>query len=142
MGPSFLHGLILSIASFGILFGFYLWTGWAGLKLNNPPKNSDDTLGSHQDEPDFWPLIVSKFGLFLALSLMGGIVGFIEELVFRGFFTGRLTLCLDVWQAGLLASLIFALLHLVWDGKSAVPQLPGLWLMGGVLTVAWCVDQQ
>jgi uncharacterized protein len=37
-------------------------------------------------------------------------------------------------------SLLFAGLHAIWEGKAVLPQLPGLWLMGMVLTLARQVD--
>jgi membrane protease YdiL (CAAX protease family) len=36
--------------------------------------------------------------------------------------------------------LIFAVLHLLWEQKETIPQLPGLWLMGMVLVLARLAD--
>ncbi|HAJ62065.1 MAG TPA: CPBP family intramembrane metalloprotease domain-containing protein, partial [Cyanobacteria bacterium UBA8543] len=42
--------------------------------------------------------------------------------------------------AAAISSVIFALLHLIWDRQDTLPQLPGLWLMGMVLVLARWVD--
>ena len=78
----------------------------------------------------------------LASALLGLtlVIGFIEELVFRGFVVNQLQLAYAPWATAILSSLIFALLHLVWDGPAGLVQLPGLGLMGGVLWVARWTD--
>lgn len=68
-------------------------------------------------------------------------ISLIEEWVFRGFLVNQLLEALVPWGAALVSSLIFAGLHLVWEGKATLPQLPGLWLMGLVLCLARWVDQ-
>ncbi|MDF5733568.1 MAG: type II CAAX endopeptidase family protein [Rhizonema sp. PD38] len=73
--------------------------------------------------------------LFVAL-LIGGI----EELVFRGFLFTQLTQDYSIWVAAAISSLIFALLHLVWEQRETIPQIPGLWLMGMVLVLARLAD--
>lgn len=72
--------------------------------------------------------------------IIGILVSLIEELVFRGFLLNQLQREFSPWSAAIASSLIFALLHLVWEGKKTIPQLPGLWLMGMVLTLARWVD--
>ena len=72
-------------------------------------------------------------GVGVSLSL-------IEELVFRGFLPNQFHLNQPWWLAAILSSLIFALLHLVWEGRPGLPQLPGLWLMGLVLMLARWVN--
>jgi membrane protease YdiL (CAAX protease family) len=42
--------------------------------------------------------------------------------------------------AGAISSLIFALLHLLWERQQTLPQLPGLFLMGMVLVWARAID--
>ncbi|MGK7891836.1 MAG: lysostaphin resistance A-like protein [Leptolyngbyaceae cyanobacterium] len=143
LGPSFGVGLMLGLGSFLALFGFYVGVGWANWELSWSHENSDDqNLNQPLEQPSLLQSITTKTGLFLALLLLSGVVGFSEELVFRGFITSRLATFSDVRLAGAIASLIFALLHLVWDVKGTFPQLPGLWMMGLVLTVAWWVDHQ
>jgi membrane protease YdiL (CAAX protease family) len=47
----------------------------------------------------------------------------------------------SVWIAATISSLIFAVLHLIWEQQQTIPQLPGLWLMGVVLVLARFVDR-
>ena len=63
-----------------------------------------------------------------------------EELIFRGFLQNELNQDYPVWVAGAIASLIFAVTHLLWERQETLPQLPGLWLMGMVLTLARWAD--
>jgi uncharacterized protein len=77
----------------------------------------------------------------LVMLILGLWVGWTEELIFRGFLQDQLQRDLPVWIAASVASLIFALLHGVWEGRAVLPQLPGLWLMGMVLVLARFVDQ-
>ncbi len=85
-------------------------------------------------------------GKTLALTLLLGLwVSLTEELVFRGFLLNQFQQDSDwtvnAWLAGAIVSVIFALLHLVWEGQENLPQLPGLWLMGLVLVMARWTDQ-
>lgn len=73
--------------------------------------------------------------LVLALWVSGT-----EELVFRGFVFTQLQQDYGSGAAAVISSLIFALLHLVWERRETMPQLPGLWLMGMVLVLARYVD--
>lgn len=63
-------------------------------------------------------------------------VSITEELIFRGFLVNQLQQDYSVMGAAVISSLIFAILHLVWEGQENIPQLPGLWLMGMVLVLA------
>ena len=73
--------------------------------------------------------------LLLALWISGT-----EELIFRGFVFTQLERDFNVGWAAAISSLIFALLHLIWEQKETFPQLPGLCLMGMVLVLARWVD--
>lgn len=75
------------------------------------------------------PLILPIFGLSLVISL-------IEELVFRGYVFSTFIAESSWWLAAIMSSLMFALLHLVWERKQTLPQVPGLFLMGMVLVIA------
>ncbi len=87
--------------------------------------------------PPGWRLL----GSILPLTfLIGLVVSLVEELVFRGFLLNQLQLAFSPWLAGVGSSLIFSVLHLVWEGKEAIPQLPGLGLMGIVLVLARWAD--
>jgi hypothetical protein len=73
----------------------------------------------------------------IATSLLIGVaIAGIEELVFRGFVFGQLLQEYDFWTGAIASSIIFAILHLVWEGTENIPQLPGLSLMGVVLCLA------
>jgi uncharacterized protein len=63
-----------------------------------------------------------------------------RELIFRGCLQTELGTDYYGWLPGLLASLIFALLHLVWERQQTLPQIPGLILMGLVLSLAKVTD--
>lgn len=74
--------------------------------------------------------------LTLALLPLTLFIGWVEELVFRGVLVNGLLEALPVGAVVILASLVFAVSHLVWDGLAGMPQLPGLGLMGAVLILA------
>ena len=78
--------------------------------------------------------------VWLPVLLLGLWIGVTEELVFRGFLINELRQDYSVWVAATISSVIFALLHLIWEQQNTLPQLPGLWLMGMVLVLARWVD--
>ena len=78
--------------------------------------------------------------IFPVLCLALGI-SFIEELIFRGFLINELNADWSYWVSAIASSLLFALLHLVWEQKKTIPQLPGLWLMGMVLVLATAIGK-
>lgn len=90
-------------------------------------------LGWIQWQKENWATLAS---VILPALLLGLWVGVIEELVFRGFLLNQLLTTFDFWTATIGSSLVFALLHLVWEGQETLPQLPGLSLMGVVLCLA------
>ena len=144
LSHSFFLGLMISGASIVGLFSLFWGLGW--VKYNgdrtvvsslNPTETDTGSGASEKESRSFPPIVVLS-----SLLGLGVIVGGVEELVFRGFLTGRLCELWPVWLSGAIASLIFALLHLVWEGPTNSPQLPGLWVMGMVLTLAWWVDDQ
>lgn len=112
-------GLIISLGGLIALFGCQQLVGW--LTWNR----------------DRWPQLKSAL---LPTLLLGLWVSLTEELIFRGFLLNQLHQDYAPWLAAVLSSLIFALLHLVWEGRAIVPQLPGLWLMGMVLVLARWID--
>ncbi|WP_448565028.1 CPBP family intramembrane glutamic endopeptidase [Trichothermofontia sp.] len=74
-------------------------------------------------------------------ALIGLWIGGTEELIFRGFILTEWQQDFGLGVAAIATSLLFALGHLVWNPRTALPQLPGLWLMGMVLAVAcWLTD--
>lgn len=75
------------------------------------------------------PLLIPILSLSLLISLA-------EEAVFRGYVFSTLLSDNSFLVAATISSIIFALLHLIWERKQTIWQIPGLWLMGMVLVVA------
>lgn len=115
LGIGLIAGIGLGMVGLGVLFGMQWGLGWL------------------QWQPDRWSQV---WGLLLPTLLIGLLISLIEEWVFRGFLLNQFEQITTLGLAATLSSAIFALLHLVWEGGNALPQLPGLWLMGMVLTLA------
>ncbi|NEP09925.1 MAG: CPBP family intramembrane metalloprotease [Symploca sp. SIO2C1] len=94
-------------------------------------------LGWVEWQSENWQLLEK---VLLPILLLGLWIGVTEELVFRGFLQNQLQQDYSIWGAATIASIIFALLHLIWEQQNTLPQLPGLWLMGMVLVLARWVD--
>ncbi|NES99319.1 MAG: CPBP family intramembrane metalloprotease [Sphaerospermopsis sp. SIO1G2] len=116
---SLLIGLSLGLLGLVIVFAGQLWLGWCYLETSK---------------------LKAIPSILLPISLIALFVGAIEELVFRGFLFTTLEKDYPFWLAAIISSLIFAILHLVWEQKETIPQLPGLWLMGMILVVARLAD--
>ena len=116
---SLLLGFGLGVVSLAFIFGCQLCFGLCKLKISNLKS------------------VASTLFFVMAIALL---VGGVEELVFRGFLFTQLEHTYSVWAAAIISSLIFALLHLVWEQRETTPQLPGLWLMGMVLVLARFAD--
>ncbi|MFN6034448.1 MAG: lysostaphin resistance A-like protein [Dolichospermum sp.] len=117
--PSLLLGFGLGVFILAIVFFGQICLGWCYLEKSNIK------------------LIPSSF---LTIFLVAWFVGGIEELVFRGFLLTKLEQNYSIWLAAIISSLVFAILHLVWEQKETIPQLPGLWLMGMILVLARLTD--
>ncbi|MEG4206101.1 CPBP family glutamic-type intramembrane protease [Microcoleus sp. Pol7_A1] len=129
---SLLRGLGLGIISLVILFGLQLTAGWIELKKS---ETSTETV---EKNINFWTLILNPASL---LTLLLGLwISATEELIFRGCLQTILQQDYSVLIAAAIASFIFAIAHLIWTAKETLPQLPGLWLMGMVLTLARIAD--
>lgn len=113
-------GFVLGVLSLAVVFGGQFWLSWCSWQ-----ESQTKQLQS----------------ILLPIFLVALFVGGIEELVFRGFLFTQLAQDYPVWVAAVISSLIFALLHLVWERRETTPQLPGLWLMGMVLVLARFVDR-
>ncbi|MGB3692239.1 MAG: CPBP family glutamic-type intramembrane protease [Spirulinaceae cyanobacterium] len=87
-----------------------------------------------------WENLKRLPSLLFPLLLVGLWIGITEELIFRGFIINELQQDYNLIFAAVISSLIFALLHLVWEQKDTLPQVPGLWLMGIILVLARWVD--
>ena len=111
-------GFSLGILSLTVVFIFQLKSGWCYFEITVKQVQS-----------------ILLPSLFVAL-----LVGGIEELVFRGFLFTQLKHDYSIWVAAAISSLIFALLHLVWEQRETIPQIPGLWLMGMVLILSRVTD--
>ena len=116
---SLIIGFALSVLSLVVVFATETLLGW----IQWHPEN----------QQRLWRVI-------LPLLVLGLWVGITEELVFRGFLLNELSLDYSLGLAAAISSLIFALLHLLWEQKDTLPQLPGLWLMGMILVLARLVD--
>ncbi len=115
-------GFVGGVFGLVVLFAVQTWLSWI--------------VWSWQEMPS-WRSLVAPVSIAWILALW---IGGTEELVFRGVLQNLLQQGYCAWQSAAIASLIFALLHLVWDIRETLPQLPGLWLMGMILTFARFAD--
>ncbi|HEY9849488.1 MAG TPA: type II CAAX endopeptidase family protein [Leptolyngbyaceae cyanobacterium] len=116
---SLLLGLALGVISIIGIFTIEWALGWISWRW----KNASQLL----------PTLATT--LLLGLWISGT-----EELIFRGFLVTELQQDYSIWVTAIVSSLIFAVLHLVWEIRETLPQLPGLWLMGMVLVLARWID--
>ena len=112
-------GILLALFGLGIVFLIEGGKGWLKWHSENL-----DQLGK---------VILPIFGLAIWIALN-------EEFVFRGIFQTILERDYAPWISAAIVSTIFAIVHLLWERKTTIPQLPGLWLMGMVLVAARWVD--
>jgi uncharacterized protein len=117
-------GFVLGVLSLAVVFGGQFWLSWCSWQESNVETQNFASLQQ----------------IMLPIFLVALFVGGIEELIFRGFLFTQLAQDYPVWVAAVISSLIFALLHLVWERRETIPQLPGLWLMGMVLVLARFTD--
>jgi membrane protease YdiL (CAAX protease family) len=141
-----LLGGILGLGSMVLMQQRLGWLQWneypVVVELSTEQSNASTPIqGSTATPPVATRFQASVLPTVLTTLFLGLWVGFTEELIFRGLIQTQLELSLASWQSALLTSALFALLHLVWEGRANLPQLPGLWLMGLVLTLARWVDQ-
>jgi membrane protease YdiL (CAAX protease family) len=129
---SLMRGLGLGIISLVILFGLQLTAGWLAL------KKSETSTETGEKKINFWTLILNPASLLTLLLALW--ISATEELIFRGCLQTILQQNYSVLIAAAIASFIFAIAHLIWAAKETLPQLPGLWLMGMVLTLARIAD--
>lgn len=112
-------GILLGLGGLGVVFaveGGFGWLKWDSENLKQLGKVALPILG---------------LAIWISLN---------EEFVFRGIFQTILEKDYDPWLSGIIISSIFALVHLLWERQTTIPQLPGLWLMGMVLVVARWTD--
>ncbi len=113
-------GCLIGVAGIGILVGIELAGGWIEWQGKN---------------------VVGLGKIVLPTLIIALLISTIEELIFRGIFLDILQQDYPFWIATAISSIIFALLHLVWEQKETLPQVPGLWLMGMVLVTARMANQ-
>ncbi len=129
VGLGWLVGVLGLVGVFAVQIGL----GWMQWQL---PAAMPETPGQNAPLKSVYGSSIQLLST-LALGLW---VSGTEELVFRGFVVTQLQQDYVPWVAAAIASLTFALLHLLWEGRDNVPQLPGLWLMGMVLVLARWVN--
>ncbi len=114
-------GIAIGIFTVMILVGVQKIVGWISWRLTWTVREG-----------------VQQFLLALGLGIW---IGGTEEFIFRGLVQQELQQQESIWLAAAITSSIFAVLHLIWQPRETLPQLPGLWLMGMVLTLACVVTQ-
>jgi hypothetical protein len=129
---SLMRGLGLGIISLVILFGLQLTAGWLAL------QKSETSTETGEKKINLWTLILNPASLLTLLLALW--ISATEELIFRGCLQTILQQNYSVLISAAIASFIFAIAHLIWAAKETLPQLPGLWLMGMVLTLARIAD--
>ncbi|WP_238178342.1 CPBP family intramembrane glutamic endopeptidase [Calothrix sp. 336/3] len=112
-------GCLLGVITLTAVFSCQLLWGWCQLQKQNFSQLP--------------PILFSIFLIALVISA-------VEELIFRGFLLTELAQVNGIWLAAIASSVIFAVLHLVWEQRETIPQIPGLWLMGIVLVGARLVN--
>lgn len=113
-------GLLISLGSLIIIYIF---------------KSTFNLIDWHQEN------IGKLFPLLLPILILSLFISIVEEVVFRGYIFNTLQRDNYLWLAAISSSAIFALLHLIWERRKTIPQLPGLWLMGMVLIGATIGDR-
>jgi hypothetical protein len=124
---SFWAGLGIAIA--GLVLLLFLKKGLRLISLDSDQTSPAAALTSTQ-----------KGLTLVGLGALAVWIGAIEELVFRGWMETQLEGVFIPWLAAALGSLIFAIAHLVWEGRPGLWQQPGLWLLGYVLVIARWAD--
>ncbi len=124
---STLTGFGIAILSLIVLWGSQWSMGW----LRWQPQLA---------QPDCESSPIGRFLPLLPIFALAILIGFVEEIVFRGLVLTELSAEYSLGLAAILSSLIFAGLHLMWDVSGTLPQLGGLWLMGLVLVLSRWLD--
>lgn len=130
---SLVLGWILGILGLFLLFGVETALKW--VTWNFSKSTPENNLNTAITTP---PTLASIISPIFLLSLW---IGGVEELIFRGFLLTQLQQDYSLWIAAIISSVIFAILHLVWEIQETLPQLLGLWLMGMVLVLARWFDR-
>ncbi|PSB03394.1 type II CAAX endopeptidase family protein [Merismopedia glauca] len=97
----------------------------------------ENALGWVDWEAESWLKLVD---ISIPILLLALFIGACEELIFRGFIQTELQEDYSPLIATVITSSIFAVSHLVWEWDKTLPEVPGLWLLGVVLTQARWVN--
>ncbi|MGB3614829.1 MAG: CPBP family intramembrane glutamic endopeptidase [Elainellaceae cyanobacterium] len=114
-------GFLIGLVGLVALFGLQIALGWLRVK----------------------PMPVGGQSMAKTILLTGSLavgVSLVEEVIFRSFLLTQFSKTAPFYLSAGLSSLIFALLHLVWDWQNTRFQLAGLWTMGMVLAWAYRLD--
>ncbi|MEM1366789.1 MAG: CPBP family intramembrane glutamic endopeptidase [Cyanobacteria bacterium P01_H01_bin.15] len=79
----------------------------------------------------------SAASLALPVGAIALLISAIEETLFRGWLVLQLQPLGSGGFAFAISAFIFAGLHLLWERTETVPQIPGLWLLGFILSLAY-----
>ena len=124
----------------GLLLGWCIAIAGLGLLLLGKRLLGLVTFPQSEMGSSPTPLSPNRLFTILGLLILGLAIGGIEEWVFRGWLQTQLELAFSPWYAAIAASVVFALAHLVWEGRPGLWQQPGLWLLGMVLVSARWAD--
>lgn len=136
-------GFGLAVISLILLFGFQFVLGGRHWQPHDSVQTDEQssTLNADLLPRNRGIELGKKASILLPILLIALWVSSTEELIFRGFLQKQLQQDYPWFVAATIASLIFAFSHLLWEVRNTLPQLPGLWLMGMVLTLACLSDQ-
>ncbi|MGJ3253318.1 MAG: CPBP family intramembrane glutamic endopeptidase [Elainellaceae cyanobacterium] len=127
-------GWIVGLLGLILMNGVQLGLGW--IQVSDSPTNTD-----HAPQTNLRNVVAFATTKIVPVAILSLGIGFVEELIFRGFMETQLEMRYAPWLSAAIVSLIFASLHLVWEVNKTRPQLPGLWLMGMVLVLARWMDE-
>lgn len=135
---SIILGFGLATISLIVLFGFQFSMGWLdwGPQHRESQEQQSSAVTVDLYPKKRWVKLWQTAILVLPILVIALWISSTEELIFRGFLQKQLQQDYSRWVATLTASTIFAFSHLLWDVRNTLPQLPGLGLMGMVLTLA------
>lgn len=136
-------GFGLAVISLILLFGSQFVLGWSHWHPQDSVQTDEHSSRSNSD-PDprnRWIELGKKVSLVVAILILALWISSTEELIFRGFLQNQLQQDYPWFVAATITSLIFAFSHLLWEVRNTLPQLPGLALMGMVLSLACLCDQ-
>lgn len=136
-------GFGLAVISLILLFGFQFVLGWSDWRPQDSKQTDEQSSTLNPDllPRNRWIELGKKVSILLPILLIALWVSSTEELIFRGFLQKQLQQDYSWFVAATLASLIFAFSHLLWEVRNTLPQLPGLGLMGMVLSLACLCDR-